>query len=605
MFAQTTSTLASIILAGLACQWLAWRLRLPIILLLLLAGLLMGPICGLLQPQTLLGELFEPLLFLGMAILLFEGSLSFRLDKLAGLQGSVLWLVGLGALLVGLFITLAGHLLLELPWSTAILFALVALMSGDSELLPLLRHANIGSRLSSLLRQEAGLLAPIAALLAVLLYTWLTASIQSDPLLAFASALLAGSSLGLVSAYLLALALRKHLIPPSLIKVTTLTMVMANFILVSALEYGAGLLSVLIMGMVLANMKDLALHEQLNYRENLSAALLSVLFILLAASLQPTQLYLPNPASLLLLGFILLVARPVAIFIALFGSPLHWRERLLIGWLAPRGLMAIATLSLFALYATEPALSLLPLLLWLVVISLLLQFLTAKLMARLLGLAEKRPRGVLIIGANSTARAIARSLTAEGIQTLLADTDWENIQQARMDGFATYLGHPVSARANHQLDLIGIDYLLAMSHRAALNAQACQRYSREFGAQRVFTLLTAEEKRSSNKSAIGQQYSATRLFGGELSLTDVNSMLARAGAIATLSASELQQQQHHYPLFLLKHNGQLQVIAWHYDKLQDGDRLITLLPPADEPQPLRDDSTILGRKANGLMEATT
>lgn len=596
MFDHTTTALAGLAVVAIVCQWLAWRLRLPVILLLLAAGILAGPFSGLLHPDVLFGDLLPPLLSLAVAVVLFEGSLSFRLNDLTGLGGTVFKLVSLGALLNGLLITAATHLLLGLPWLLAALFGALALVSGNSELLPLLRRARPGVRLGTLLRQEAALLAPLATLIAVLLHAWLMASDQRDPLLAFASALLAGGALGIAGAYLLALLLRNHLLPPHLINLATLTLVLGNFTLASALEQEAGLLAVIVMGMTLANMKDLPLRENVDFKESLSAAVLSLLFLVVAARLEPSLLASPR-GEVLLLGATLLLARPLAVLLATLGSPLNWRERLLAGWIAPRGIMATAAAALLAMQPLQHPLAaaetLLPLVLLLVVTSLLLQHLTAYPLGRLLGVSEAAPRGVLIIGAHGFARALARVLDAHGVRAVLADTDWEDVQQARMDGLATYLGNPLSEQADRSLDLTGIDHLLAMSHRPAFNAQACQRYRSEFG-EHVYSLLTAEERRATGKSAIGRHYAATRLFGGEFTLTQLSGMLTRGGDIAVLTPQEAEQRPRHIPLFVLTARGTLRVIAGDGNELLEGDRLIALLPAAEEQLPLRADSSVTG-----------
>ncbi len=596
MFDHTITALAGLALIAVACQWLAWRLRLPVILLLLAAGILAGPFSGVLQPDALFGDLLPPLLSLAVAIVLFEGSLSFRLNDLTGLGGTVFRLVSLGALLNGLIIAAAAHLLLGLPWLLAALFGAIALVSGNSELLPLLRRARPGARLGTLLRQEAALLAPLATLIAVLLHAWLMAGDQRDPLLAFASALLAGGALGIAGAYLLALLLRNHLLPPHLVNITTLALVVGNYTLASVLEQEAGLLTVIVMGMALANMKDLPLREHVDFKESLSATLLSLLFLVVAARLEPAQLALPSGEIMLLLGVTLLAARPLAVLLATIGSPLNWRERLLAGWLAPRGIMATAAAALLTAQLLDEQLTaavpLLPLVLLLVLGSLLLQHLTAYPLGRLLGVAEAAPRGMLIVGAHGLARAIARALHAQGVRVVLADTDWEDVHQARMDGLATYLGHPVSEQADRSLDLIGIGHLLAMSHRPLLNALACQRYSSEFGGNQVYSLLTAEEKRATGKSAIGRHYAATRLFGGELTLTQLTGMLSRGGQIATLTPGQAAQHARHIPLFILDEHGAVQVVTGSSAAPREGEHLIALLPAAEEPLPLRVDSAV-------------
>lgn len=590
MFDHTITILGTLALVTVFCHWLAWRLRLPLVLLLLGAGIALGPLGGLVEPAALFGEALVPLLSLAVAVIAFEAGLGFRRDRRSGSGVTLFSLLALDLLLQGAAIAAAAHLLLGLPWQQAALFGLLALVTGSGEMLPLLRRVRPGVRLTALLRQEAALLAPLAALLAVLFHAGLLAHGQQEPLLAFGRVLLAGVALGLVGAQLLALLLRHHQLPGHLVNLTALALALGGYALAEGLGQGGGLLAVLVMGMALAHMKDLALHEAVDLRESLSAAALSLLVLLVAAQLHAGQLALPGAETGLLLGIILLL-RPITTLLATIGSGLNWRDRLLAGWIAPRGLLALAVATLFALPGGA-AQALLPLTLLLVVATLLWQHLTAYPLGRLLGASEAEPRGVLIVGAHSLARAIARALEAEGVRAVLADSDWEDIQQARMDGLTTHLGNPVSEQAERSLDLIGIGHLLAMSHRPALNAHACRRYVTEFGADRVYSLLTAEEKRATGKSAIGRHYAATRLFGGELTLTQLNGMVTRGGEIRVFSRDEAKAREDLIPLFVLGGNGTLQVVTGK-PALLPGDRLLALAPTAADRLPVRADSAIV------------
>lgn len=592
MFDHTITILGTLALVTVFCHWLAWRLRLPLVLLLLGAGIALGPLSGLVQPAALFGEALAPLLSLAVAVIAFEAGLGFRRDRRSGSGVTLLSLLAADLLLQGAAIAAAVHFLLGLPWPQAALFGLLALITGSGEMLPLLRRVRPGVRLTALLRQEAALLAPLGALLAVLFHAGLLAHGQQEPLLAFGRALLAGVALGLVGAQLLALLLRHHQLPGHLVNLTALALALGGYALAEGLGQGGGLLAALIMGMALAHMKDLAVHEAVDLRESLSAAALSLLVLLVAAQLHAGQLALPGAETGLLLGIILLL-RPITTLLATIGSGLNWRERLLAGWIAPRGLLALALASLFALHGGAAAQALLPLTLLLVVVTLVWQHLTAYPLGRLLGASEAEPRGVLIVGAHSLARAIARALEAEGVRAVLADSDWEDIQQARMDGLTTYPGNPVSEQTERSLDLIGIGHLLALSHRPALNAQACQRYAAEFGADRVYSLLTAEEKRATGKSAIGRHYAATRLFGGELTLTQLNGMVTRGGAIGIFSRDEAKAREDLIPLFVLGGSGTLQVVTGGRPVVLPGDRLLALVPTPADRLPVRADSAIV------------
>ncbi len=542
MFEHTVIVLASIALAGVACQWLAWWLKLPAILFLLLAGIIAGPLTEFLQPDTLFGDLLFPLISLGVAVVLFEGSLTLKLHEITGIGGVVRNLVSFGLLLNGAVIAVATHLLLGFSWAMAALFGAVVVVTGPTVIMPLLRTMRPTANIANILRWEAIIVDPLGALLAVLVFEFVVSGQEHNPLITFATMLLSGGGIGIACAYLLAIILRRHLMPGYLINVTTLALVLGSYTLANTLAHESGLLAVTVMGITLANMKDLPIKEVVDFKESLSTMMLSVLFIILAARIEFAQLFAPGAAAIALLAVILFVARPLTVLFSTIGSKLSWRERVLLGWVAPRGIVAAAVAALFSLRLADlgfPEASLLVPLTFLVIIAtVLLHSATARPLADLLRVSEPEPRGVLIVGANNVARAIAKALADKGFRVMLTDTSWDDISQARMDGLATYFGNAVSEHADRNLDLVGIGRMLAMSRRPALNALACLRYKSEFGDNHVYSLLTPEEKRASEKSAIGKQYVCTRLFGADVTLAKLASLLAKNAEVRTTHLTE-------------------------------------------------------------------
>ena len=575
MFEQTLIILASIGLIGVACQWLAWWLKLPAILFLLLAGIVAGPVTGFLNPDRVFGDLLFPMISLGVAIILFEGSLSLKLHEITGLAGVVRNLVSIGALVNGVIIAVATHWLVGFSWELAALFGAVVVVTGPTVIMPLLRTMRPTAKIASILRWEGIIIDPLGALLAVLVFEFIVSGQQHNTLLTFAGTLLTGVALGVAGAYLLALILRYHLMPGYLINIATLMLVLGNFTLANVMEHEAGLLAVTVMGIILGNMKELPIKEVVDFKESLSTMMISILFIVLAARLEFTQLATLGTGGLLLLAVILFVARPATVLLATAGSKLSWRERLLLGWVAPRGIVAAAVAALFSLRLGElgfPQAELLVPLTFLVIIgTVVLQSATARLLADFLGVSEPEPRGVLIVGANSVARAIAKALNDRGFRAMLADTNWDDISQARMDGLPTYFGNVVSEHADRNLDLVGIGRLLAMSRRPALNALACLRYRSEFGANHVYSLLTPDEKRATEKSAIGKEYACTRLFGDDITLVKLASLLSKGAEIRvthltesfTFEAYMEKYQGKAIPLFALNPKGHLRVFTPH------------------------------------------
>lgn len=573
MFEYTAIILASITLIGIACQWLAWWLKLPAILFLLLAGIVAGPVSGFLRPDALFGDLLFPMVSLGVAVILFEGSLTLKLHEISGLGGVVRNLVSIGALINGLIIALATHLLLDFSRELSLLFGAIVVVTGPTVVMPMLRTMRPTANIANTLRWEGIIIDPLGALLAVLVFEFIVSGQQHNTLLTFATTLLVGGGLGTVAASGLALVLRHHLMPGYLINVATLALVLGTFTLANALAHEAGLLAVTVMGMALANMKDISIKEMVDFKESLSTMIISLLFIILAARIEFTQLATLGLGAVGLLAVILFLARPAAVLVATAGSRLNWRERLLLGWIAPRGIVAAAVAALFSLRLTELAVPqaelLVPLTFLVIIGTVVLQSATARPLASLLRVSEPEPRGVLIVGANSVARAIAKALIAKGFRVVLADTHWDDISQARMDGIPTYYGNVVSEHADRNLDLVGVGRLLAMSRRSTFNALACLRYKSEFGPNQVYSLQTPEEKRASEKSAIGREYACTRLFGGDVTLAKLASLLAQGGVLRTtnitatftFAAYQEKYQGKAIPLFALTPKGDLRIFT--------------------------------------------
>lgn len=601
MFESILIALTAIALIGVACQWLAWWLKLPAILLLLLAGIVAGPLTGLIRPDALFGDLLFPMVSLGVAVVLFEGSLSLKLHEIRGLGGVVRNLVSFGALLNWLLITLAAHWLMDFPWQLAFLFGAVVVVTGPTVIQPLLRSMRPTANIANILRWEGIIIDPLGALLAVLVFEFIVSGQQRDTLITFSSILAVGIGFGLLGAYALGTLLRRRLLPDYLNDVTTLALVLGVFTLADSIEHESGLLAVTVMGIMLANMKEVPIEEIVDFKESLSILMISVLFIILAARLDTAQLSVLGTNSLLLLGAIVFVARPLMAFAATLGSQLNWRERLILAWVAPRGIVAAAVSALFALRLSEAGMEqaelLVPLTFLVIIGTVILQSLTARPLANLLGVSEPEPRGVLIVGANKVARTLGKLLQEKGFPVLITGTHWDDIKAARMEGLSSYFGHAVSEHADRNLDLVGIGQLLAMSRRPALNALACLRYKSEFGANNVYGLQMPEEK-GTEKRAIARPYACTRLFGDEITLPKLASMLSQEAELRTTHLSEsfdyeAYQQQYGgraIPLFAIDSRGRLRPFAAGRELAPGPEWRIVTLVPAELAERLREEA---------------
>ncbi|WP_256816280.1 cation:proton antiporter [Pseudomonas guariconensis] len=513
--------------AALACQWLAWRLKLPAILFLLLCGILAGPVLGWLSPQQLFGPLLMPLVSLAVALILFEGSLTLHLSQWHEIGSVVHRLVTVGALSTWLVIALATHWLLGFEWPLAILFGTLTLVTGPTVIVPMLRVVRPKTAIANILRWEGIVIDPIGALLAVVVYSFIIARTDGDglsqSLVTFAGVIFCGSALGAAGGWLLGQIMRAQWLPEYLHNLASLAAVLGIFIAANQIVHESGLLAVTVMGMWLANMPGVDVRQILHFKENLSVLLISGLFILLAARLDLHALLALGPAVLALLLVIQLLARPLNVLLSTWGSNLNWRERLLLAWIAPRGIVAAAVSAIFAIRLDEAghegALLLVPLTFAVIIGTVVLQSATARPLARLLKVAEPAPSGFLIVGANPPARAIAKALQQLGSRVLLTDSSWENIRAARMDGLPTYFGNPASQHADAHLDLVGLGHLLGLSPAGELNALACARFRHDFGPNRLFALASGLEKQRSDKHRASEEHrgqllgSSTMTFG--------------------------------------------------------------------------------------------
>lgn len=489
--------IALIVAIGIAAQWLSWWLKQPAILILLVAGLLAGPVLGVLDPDVLFGNLVLPAASLAVAVILFEGSLTLKLGEIKGHGGIVTRLVTVGALASMLSIAMAAWALGLLPWEVALLFGALASVTGPTVIVPILRSVRPNRNLANILRWEGILIDPLGALMGVIIFELVGLGTEHPGNLMLAVRTFGlGLALGSATALGLGLVLRRHFLPDYLRNVAVLATVLLTFSLSNALAGESGFLAVTIMGIMLGNAKEVNTEDILDFKESLTVLLTSVLFIVLAARVPLTGIRVDWPSTMMLLAAILFIVRPLSVFVSTVGSSLTWAERAILSWIAPRGIMAAAVSALFALQferaGVKGAESLVQLTFAVIVTTAFVQGLTARPLARLLGVAEPEAKGVLVVGGNLFALEVALSLKKLDIEVIVADTSWEQILRARMAGLRTFFGTVVSDDADRHLDLIGIGVLFALSHRASLNALACLRYASEFGSANVFAIRIAD-----------------------------------------------------------------------------------------------------------------
>ncbi|HIJ90448.1 MAG TPA: sodium:proton antiporter [Deltaproteobacteria bacterium] len=570
--------LAAVVFVGILCQWFAWRVKLPAILFLLFAGIIAGPLTGWLNSDALFGDLLFPFISLSVAVILFEGSLTLRFHQIAGLGRVVRNMISFGLLVTWLITATATRLVFDFPWSLALLFGAITSVTGPTVIVPMLRTVKPSAAVANILRWEGIVIDPIGATLAVLVYEFIlsgsSGNAMSHTLLAFARLIGIGLLLGSLAGYIYGNILRRHWLPEFLHNVATLGLVIFVFAVSNSIQHESGLLSVTVMGIWLANMRDVSLEEILDFKESLSVLLISVLFIVLAARLDFQRfLHLGWQVGFIFLS-IQFLSRPLSVMISALGSKLSWPERHLLAWIAPRGIVAAAISALFAIKLAaaghNEAELLVPLTFSVIIGTVVLQSATARFIAKKLGVAEPEPRGFLIIGANPVARVIGKALQQAEFRVLLVDSSWDNISKARMEGLPTYYGEPVSEHADRNLDLVGIGKLLALSPRGALNTLSCMHYRMELGSKAVFAIQAAADlEMTKERKAISRRHWQV-LFGPEVTFSSLAKALTHDGwemRSTTLSqafdfiAYQQLYEQRSVPLFAVTPKGQIEVFS--------------------------------------------
>ncbi|HCG5125088.1 TPA: sodium:proton antiporter [Vibrio parahaemolyticus] len=564
--------LSAVGVIGLGCQWLAWRLRLPAILFLLLAGLIVGPFMQWLKPDEILGNLLFPLVSLAVAVILFEGSLTLNFKEIRGVSGSVWSIVSIGAIISWAATSVATHYFLGFTWELAMLFGSLTVVTGPTVIVPLLRTVRPNSTLANILRWEGILIDPLGALFVVMVYEFIVSHSAVNSMEVFGTIIAVGVFLGVASGAAVATVLRRAWLPEYLQPFAVLMVVLGVFSVSNHIESEAGLLTVTVMGMWLANAKDINIQQILHFKEHLTILLITGLFIFLAARISLDDFAALGSGALLLFVFMQLVSRPLSIFLSTMRSNLNLKDKLFLSWVAPRGIVAASISSLFAIklteYGVDGASLLVPMTFMVIIGTVVLQSATARPMAIALGVAEPAPRGFLLIGANRVAREIGQALARYDRRVLMTDSNWEYISQVRMMGLDYYYGNPISSHADDNLNMIGIGQVVALTPDQHFNIMACMQFVDEFGEDKVHCLQKVKTNgNGSEKHSVAQEYHGKLLMGGNVSYTQLASLLSRGAEIKHTKLSDNFTYQdyleHHktnlvIPLFNVEDKGKIQ-----------------------------------------------
>ncbi len=573
-------SLGSIIILGIAAQWLAWRMKIPSIILLLVFGLIAGPITGFLRPNNLFGDALLPFVSVAVAVILFEGGLTLRLKELKSVGKVVLSLITIGVLVTGILGAISAHFLLDLNWRISILLGAVLTVTGPTVIGPLIRHIRPTGKVAEILKWEGIVIDPIGALLAVLVYEVIVIGelelAGAQVLFVLGKTILFGSIVGLAFAWLLVFLLKKFWVPDFLHETVTLSLVVGAFLISDTIQSESGLLATTLMGLVLDNQKLVSVKHIVEFKENLRVLIISVLFITLAAMLNPTDLESLTIGSFIFLVLIIIAIRPISVFASTLTSDLTFKEKTFLSWIAPRGIVAAAVSSIFALRLAEigvPQSELIVPNTFLVIIGTVAVYgFTAPIIARKLNVSQADPQGVLIVGAHSWAIKIAKVLKEKGFRSVIVDTNRASIYKARMEDIPVYHGTALAKNIFDKVNFNGVGKLIALTPNDEANALAVLHFAEFFEREELYQ-ISPEETESKDDDKFSPQHLRGRfIFGNKTSFASISKRFASGSTIKSSKLTEeypLEEFKARYndcvPLFLITEDKKLKVFSSDMD----------------------------------------
>lgn len=603
--------LAGIVILGILAQWVAWRFKIPAILPLILVGLLVGPIAAeflsedgkkWIEPiwngETGLfpGDSLYYFVSLAISIILFEGGLTLKRNEVKNVGPVITKLITVGAVITFFGAGVSAHFLFGLSWELSFLFSGLIIVTGPTVITPILRNIPLKKDLSAVLKWEGILIDPIGALVAVLVFEFI--SVEGDSgftktaFMEFGKIVLFGTTFGFTFAHGLAFAINKKFIPHYLLNVVSLSVVLLVFVESEIFAHESGLLAVVVMGMVLGNGKLENLKELLYFKESLSVLLISILFILLAANINIEDLYLLyNWETIALFLIVVLIIRPLAVFASAQGSNLKLNERLFVSWVGPRGIVAAGIASLFGSklmkQGVEGAEYITPLVFMIVLGTVLLNATTARFFAKIVGVFLTKSDGILIVGASKVSRLLAQYLDNNGRNVVVIDSNQTNIEKAREMGLEAISTDIYTNTLNDNIELNDVGYLMALTGSSDINRYAINKFGKQFGENGSFRLVSKEEMRDENNNPKEGLFSHTDDYE---SLTNVSKKYPSVQEVLIENKEHYQSileltksDKDIIPIFLKDTNDELIIISSDNSQIEVGEdwKLIYLGKPID------------------------
>jgi len=471
------------IVIGLCSMIIARRLAIPGIVVLLISGVACGP-DGLnwIDPR-ILGSHLQALVGTAVAVILFEGGLQLNIGYMRKHQIIIQRLMTTGVVLTAAGATLVAYLALGWDWKLCVLFGTLVIVTGPTVVSPLLKRIRVQKDVHNILQAEGILIDPIGALIAVIAFDVVTSNESTAAIgglfdlgLRLSFGALIGFGFGTLLVWMLK---RPNLVPDMYNNILTLGFVLAIFHGSNQFFHESGIMATTIAGMTVGNHRLHSRHNMIDFKEQLTYLLIGLLFILLTANIRIADVQALGWPGLIAVVGLIFVVRPFVIFVSSRGTKLSFRKKLFMSWMGPRGIVAAAVTSLFATRMTEIGMEggekLQALVFLVIAVTVILQGLSADLIAKLLKIRLPRDNGYVIIGSHSLSRTLGHLLAQSEDDVVFIDKNSDACAQAEADEFRVVFGDAMDQLILKRARVTTRRAVIAMTDNEGVNLEALRK----------------------------------------------------------------------------------------------------------------------------------
>ena len=490
------SVIGIIIFLGITSQWVAWKLKIPVIIILIFSGFFAGPILGIVNPNSSMGqELIFTLVELAVALILFDGAMQLKIQEFKLVSGGLKRILTLGVVTHFVLISFAAKLVMDVSIGFACLLAGILIVTGPTVIIPALREANMNKRVSHFLKWEGILTDPFGAIVAVVVYDAIVLSHKVSPLMVVGSIvqiILIAVALSFGIKNVIRYAINKKMVPNYLQIPFATSFVLSGFVFSNQLHHGSGLLMVTILGFLIGNSKMNFLFDLRSFKENVTTMCISFVFILITASIPLDVFKLIGWREGIFIFLVSFVLRLVAILISTLKSRMSLREKVLIGSYGPRGIVAASVAAALSSEMINEGIEggelFLPIVFLVILSTVIVHGFMLRTICHKLKLDKNDSNGIIFIGTMPWVADLALKLKDIGVPVLITSASWYKLAPFRKLGLKCYYGQILDDLENESIDLSDFSTLMAMSENDSFNLLACEKFAKHLGHENVYHL---------------------------------------------------------------------------------------------------------------------